>query len=88
MSTPTPRAVLARGLVFVGAATLIADMSPRARRAEGASYFSVAVFGGIGIGPIIGEAVLADDNFERAFVIAGTFAFLAAGFSCLIGSVG
>ncbi len=42
--------------VFVGAATLIADMSPRARRAEGASYFSVAVFGGIGIGPIIGEA--------------------------------
>ena len=65
--------------VFVGAATLIADMSPRARRAEGASYFSVAVFGGIGIGPIIGEAVLTDDNFERAFVVAGLFAFLAAG---------
>ncbi len=65
--------------VFVGAATLIADMSPRARRAEGASYFSVAVFGGIGIGPIIGEALLGDDNFERAFVIAGLFAFLAAG---------
>jgi MFS family permease len=65
--------------VFVGAATLIADLSPRDRRAEGASYFSVAVFGGIGIGPIVGEALLGDDNFARAFVIAGLFAFLAAG---------
>ena len=65
--------------MFVGAATLIADMSPRDRRAEGASYFSVAVFGGIGMGPIIGEALLDDTNFARAFVVAGLFAFLAAG---------
>jgi MFS family permease len=65
--------------VFVGAATLIADMSPRDRRAEGASYFSVAVFGGIGIGPILGEALLDDTNFERAFIVAGLFALLSAG---------
>ena len=64
--------------VFVGAATLIADLSPRDRRAEGASYFSVAVFGGIGLGPIIGEFVLDDTQFERAFVIAGCFALAAA----------
>ena len=64
--------------VFVGAATLIADMSPRDRRAEGASYFSVAVFGGIGIGPIFGEFLLDDTQFERAFVAAGAFALLAA----------
>ncbi|HSM65335.1 MAG TPA: MFS transporter [Ilumatobacteraceae bacterium] len=65
--------------VFVGAATLIADMSPRARRAEGASYFSVAVFGGIGLGPIIGEAMLDDVNFERGFFVAGLLAFVSAG---------
>jgi MFS family permease len=64
--------------VFVGAATLIADLSPRDRRAEGASYFSVAVFGGIGIGPIIGEFVLDDTQFEQAFVVAGCFALAAA----------
>ncbi len=64
--------------VFVGAATLIADLSPRDRRAEGASYFSVAVFGGIGVGPIIGEWLLDDTNYERAFIVAGTFALLAA----------
>ena len=76
----TLRSVMGIGeaAVFVGAATLIADLSPRDRRAEGASYFSVAVFGGIGIGPIIGEFVLDDTRFERAFVIAGCFALVAA----------
>lgn len=69
--------------VFVGAATLIADLSPRDRRAEGASYFSVAVFGGIGMGPIIGEAVLADTNFERAFIVAGLFALSSAALALL-----
>jgi MFS family permease len=64
--------------VFVGAATLIADLSPAHRRAEGASYFSVAVFGGIGLGPIIGELVLDDTRFEQAFVVAGAIAIVAA----------
>ena len=54
--------------LFVGAATLIADLAPPARRAEAASYFSVAVFGGLGVGPIIGDAVLGDDRYARAFV--------------------
>jgi MFS family permease len=64
--------------LFVGAATSIADMAPPDRRAEAASYFSVAVFGGIGIGPVIGEAVLADDRFQLAFVVAAGFTVLAA----------
>jgi len=74
------RAVMGVGeaAVFVGAATLIADLSPADRRAEGASYFSVAVFGGIGIGPVIGEFVLDDTRFEQAFVVAAGFALAAA----------
>ena len=56
--------------LFVAAATLVADLAPPDRRAEAASYFSVAVFGGIGIGPIIGEAVLQDDRFHLAFLVA------------------
>ena len=64
--------------VFVGSATLIADLSPRARRAEGASYFSVAVFSGIGVGPVFSEWLLDDVNFERTFIAAGGFAILAA----------
>jgi MFS family permease len=64
--------------LFVGAATLIADLSPPDRRAEAASYFSVAVFAGLGMGPLIGDILLGDDQFDRAFVIAGSFALLAA----------
>ncbi|MEM8619909.1 MAG: MFS transporter [Actinomycetota bacterium] len=80
-----PALLVLRGLtgigeaaVFVGAATLIADLSPPDRRAESASYFSVAAFGGFGVGPVIGEWVLRDDQFERAFAIAALFALSAA----------
>ena len=64
--------------LFVGAATLVADLAPPHRRAEAASYFSVAVFGGLGIGPILGDAVLGNDQYGRAFLVAGCFAWVAA----------
>lgn len=64
--------------LYVGAATIIADLSPPDRRAESASYFSAAVFGGIGIGPVFGEAVLGDDRFMRAFLLGAFFTLLAA----------
>jgi MFS family permease len=64
--------------LFVGAATLISDLAPPSRRAEAASYFSVAVFGGLGIGPVISEAVLGDDRYSLAFVVAAGFTVLAA----------
>ncbi|MFK7920175.1 MAG: MFS transporter [Ilumatobacter sp.] len=64
--------------MFVGAATLIADLSPRHRRAEGASYFSVAVFTGLGIGPVFGEWFLQDTQFERTFIASALFAIGAA----------
>ncbi len=74
------RAVMGLGeaALFVAAATLIADLSPSHRRAEAASYFSVAVYGGIGIGPTIGEWVLGADRYALAFAVAGCFAALAA----------
>ena len=64
--------------LFVGAATLVADLAPPDRRAEAASYFSVAVFTGIGVGPVIGETVLGEDRFGAAFVVAAAFTVLAA----------
>jgi MFS family permease len=64
--------------LFVGAATLIADLSPPDRRAEAASYFSVAVFGGIGLGPVVGELLLGDGRYGLAFVVGAAFALLAA----------
>lgn len=69
---------LGEAALFVGAATLIADLAPSHRRAEAASYFSVAVYGGIGLGPTIGEWVLGDDRYTLTFVVASGFSALAA----------
>lgn len=72
--------------VFVGAATLAVELTPDGRKAESASYLSVAVFGGISVGPIIGEWAmgvvpesargLGVGSFDRVFVITGVAALV------------
>jgi MFS family permease len=64
--------------LFVSAATLVADLAPPERRAEAASYFSVAVFGGLGIGPVLGDVVVGDGRYHLAFGVAAAFTVLAA----------
>ncbi len=64
--------------LFVGGASLIADLAPAHRRAEAASYFSVAVFGGIGIGPAIAEALTGEDRYVWTFIAAGAVGVVAA----------
>lgn len=66
------RAVMgvAEAATFVGAQTLASDLSPADRRAEASSYLSAAVFGGIAVGPVIGELALGDDRFALAFTVA------------------
>ena len=64
--------------VFIGGASLTSGFAPVARRAEAASYFSVAVFGGIGIGPIVGEAVVGEDRFRAGLIVAAIFAACGA----------
>lgn len=45
--------------VFVGLATAVQDMAPADRRGEAASYFSVALYLGLAIGPNTGERIAA-----------------------------
>ena len=66
------------GAVFVGAATMINDLAPNHRRAEAMSYLSIAVFGGIGVGPVISEAVISNSSFDRGFYVAAMFTIVAA----------
>jgi MFS family permease len=69
--------------LFVGAATSISDLAPRGRGAEAASYFSVAVFGGLGIGPVISESVIGKDRFDAGLWVAAGFAALASALALL-----
>ena len=75
---------LGEAAIFVAAATLIADLSPEGRRAERASYLSVAVYTGIGLGPVLGEWVLANDRYRLLAAVASLFAVASALMSRLI----
>lgn len=74
--------------LFVGASTIVVEATPVHRRAEAASYLSLAVFGGLSVGPILGEAVLGDvaasargldvGRFDATFVLVVAAAVVAA----------
>jgi MFS family permease len=63
---------------FVGAATMITDLAPEARMGEAVSYWSVAIYGGLAVGPAIGETVLGDDHYLAVFLVAGAIGLTAA----------
>ncbi len=60
--------------VFVGAATTAQDLAPPDRRGEATSYFSIAIYGGLALGPPLGEAIRHDHGT--------TFVWLAASAAC------
>jgi MFS family permease len=84
LATSLPVLVVARLLTgageaagFVGFATAAQDLAPDHRRGEAASYFSVALYGGLAVGPPLGEA-LVDHGFAVVWAVTGACAVLAA----------
>jgi MFS family permease len=63
--------------MFVGAATAIQDHAPAERSGEAASYFSVAVYGGLGAGPPRGEAIQRAHGFGGVWLAAAAVTLLA-----------
>jgi len=63
--------------VFVGVATAAQDLAPDHRRGEAASYFSVALYGGLAVGPPIGEALVHHGFTTLWLVVAGCTALAA-----------
>ncbi len=70
--------------LFVGAATIISELSPSNRRAEGAAYLSVAVFIGLGVGPFVGDSLQRGGHFALAFLIAAACDAIAAVLALLV----
>jgi MFS family permease len=66
-------------LFFVGMATTFTDLAPPERRGEAMSLASLALYLGIGVGPVLGELAIARAGFDGAWVLAGAAAVLAAG---------
>lgn len=57
-----------QGALFVGSATLVNDLAPPDRRGEAASFFSVAIYVGLGFGPFLGEWLLGRSSFDAVWV--------------------
>jgi MFS family permease len=63
---------------FTGAASAINDLAPDERRGEAVSYFSLALYAGIAVGPVLGEVVLGHDRFHVVWWLSAASALLAA----------
>lgn len=62
---------------YVGAASAINDLAPDERRGEALSIFSLALYGGIALGTVVGETVLDLSNFDVVWLFAGGAATIA-----------
>lgn len=67
-----------QGAFFVGSATLVNDLAPAERRGEATNYFSVAVYGGMAIGPLMGEVIQRATSFGVAFIAGGASLVMAS----------
>ncbi len=63
--------------MFVGVASAIQDLAPPQRRAEAASYFSISVYAGLAVGPLLGELLQEQVSFDAVWLVAAASAATA-----------
>lgn len=63
---------------FVGAATATQDLASDERRGEASSYFSLAIYVGLGLGPFLGEFINERADFEMVCRVALCLSLVAA----------
>ena len=57
-------------LALVGAATIVTDLAPEHRRGEALSVFSLGLWGGLALGPLVGELVLGNTRYDAVWLLA------------------
>lgn len=69
---------LGEAALLVGAATMVTDLAPEQRRGEALSLYSLGLWGGLALGPLLGERVLGNDRYDAVWLLAAGFCLLAA----------
>jgi predicted MFS family arabinose efflux permease len=69
---------------FVGALTTVADLAPAQRRGEAMSLASLALYVGIGVGPLLGEVAIERSGFGAAWALAGAAGLAAVAVAVLV----
>jgi MFS family permease len=75
---------VAEGFFFVAAMAAATDLSPETRRGEAISFFSLSLYLGLAIGPLIGEAILAGASYTTVWLAAAGVSLLTVGLAALI----
>ena len=73
---------------YIAAVTIATDLAPAERRAEVITVFSLFLYGGIAVGPALGEYLVRGGNFDRAWVAAAVLAAVATGSAFLLPETG
>lgn len=72
-------------LAFVGVATVVNDLAPPERRGETISLYSLGVWGGLALGPLLGETVLGSDHrYDAVWLVAAAFSLFSAAIGLLL----
>lgn len=69
---------------FIGAATAAQDLSPDDRRGEAASFFSIAIYGGLAFGPAAGEWIYGRHGPDAMWTAAAASCLLSMLLAALI----
>lgn len=69
---------------YVGAASAVNDLAPAGRRGEALSLFSLALYSGIAVGPVVGELVLDGTSFAAVWLVSAGAGFVAAALAILL----
>lgn len=75
---------LGEAMVLVGAATMVTDLAPEHRRGEALSLYSLGLWGGLALGPLLGELVLGTDRFVEVWLLAASFCLASAAIGTLL----
>lgn len=70
---------VAEAFFFVAGLAALADLAPPSRTGEALSYNSLALYLGIALGPLLGQALLEVGGFDAAWIGAAALAALATG---------
>jgi MFS family permease len=69
---------IGEGMVFTAGSAWIVDLAPPARRGRVIGLYGLAVWGGLSLGPPIGELLLRISSYELVWVFAGAAPLLGA----------
>ena len=75
---------LGEAMVLVGAATIVTDLAPEKRRGEALSLYSLGLWGGLALGPLLGELVLGTDRFVEVWLLAAGFCLVSAAIGTML----